>query len=153
MVHLIRNTIRFISWKDRKPITRDLKPIYLAVNEEAARDALDGFETDWGDKYPAVVDLWKRNWERFTPFLEFDPAIRKIIYTANAVESLNYQLRKVTKNRGHFPTDDAVLKILYLAIRNIGHERGGDLGTGTQGWKQALNGLAIAFPGRLEPTP
>jgi len=95
------------------------------------------------------VDLWRRNWERFTPFLAFDPAIRKVIYTTNAVESLNYQLRKVTKTRGHFPTEDAVLKIFYMAIRNIGHRRGGDLGTGTYGWKRALNAFAIAFPGRL----
>ena len=81
---------------------------------------LDDFESEWGDQYPAIVEVWRRNWERFTPFLAFDPAIRKIIYTTNAVESLNYQLRKVTKTRGHFPTDDAVYKILYLAIRNIG---------------------------------
>ena len=153
VVHLIRNSIRFSSWKDRKAITKALKPIYQAPTVEAAGDALTVFETEWGDRYPAIVDLWKRNWERFTPFLEFDPAIRKIIYTTNAIESLNYQLRKVTKTRGHFPTDDAVLKILYLAIRNIGHQRGGDLGTGTQGWKQALNAFAIAFPGRLETTP
>ena len=153
VVHLIRNSIRFSSWKDRKAITKALKPIYQAATVEAAGDALTVFETEWGDRYPAIVDLWKRNWERFTPFLEFDPAIRKIIYTTNAIESLNYQLRKVTKTRGHFPTDDAVLKILYLAIRNIGHQRGGDLGTGTQGWKQALNAFAIAFPGRLETTP
>lgn len=153
VVHLIRNTIRYISWKDRKAITKALKPIYLAVNADAAGAALDQFETDWGATYPAVVQLWRRNWERFIPFLEFDPAIRKIIYTTNAIESLNYQLRKVTKTRGHFPTDDAVLKILYLAIRNIGHKRGGDLGTGTQGWKRALNAFAIAFPGRLMLTP
>lgn len=153
VVHLIRNSIRFSSWKDRKAITKALKPVYQAPTFQAAGDALAVFETEWGDRYPAIVDLWKRNWERFTPFLEFDPAIRKIIYTTNAIESLNYQLRKVTKTRGHFPTDDAVLKILYLAIRNIGHQRGGDLGTGTQGWKQALNAFAIAFPGRLETTP
>ena len=153
VVHLIRNTIRYISWKDRKAITKALKPIYQAPSVEAAADALDGFEIEWGEKYPAVVDLWRRNWERFTPFLEFDPTIRKVVYTTNAIESLNYQLRKVTKTRGHFPTDDAVYKILYLAIRNIGHQRGGDLGTGTQGWKQALNAFAIAFPGRIPTTP
>ena len=87
-----------------------------------------------------------------SPFLAFDAAIRKIIYTTNAIESLNYQLREVTKTRGHFPTGDAVLKILYLAIRNIGINRGGELGTGTDGWKQALNPFAITFPGRLDPT-
>ena len=153
VVHLIRNTIRYISWKDRKAVTKTLRPIYQAVNVEAASSALDDFALDWGDQYPAVIELWRRNWERFTPFLEFDPEIRKVVYTTNAIESLNYQLRKVTKTRGHFPTDDAVLKILYLAIRNIGHERGGDLGTGTQGWKRALNAFAIAFPGRLPTTP
>lgn len=152
VVHLIRNSIRYISWKDRKAITRGLKPVYQAATTDAAVSALNDFETEWGDRYPAVVDLWRRNWERFTPFLEFPPAIRKVIYTTNAIESLNYQLRKVTKTRGSFPTGDAVLKILYLAIRNINHERGGELGTGTQGWNQALNAFAIAFPERLEPT-
>lgn len=149
VVHLIRNSIRFCSWKDRRAVVKALKPIYQAPTVEAAADAMDDFELEWGDRYPAIVDLWRRNWERFTPFLAFDPAIRKIIYTTNAIESLNYQLRKVSKTRGHFPTDDAVLKILYLAIRNIGNTRGGEIGTNTQGWKQALNALAIAFPGRL----
>ena len=152
VVHLIRNSIRFCSWKDRKAVTRALKPIYRAATIEAAALALDDFETEWGGQYPAIVDLWRRNWERFCPFLAFDAAIRKIIYTTNAIESLNYQLRKVTKTRGHFPTEDAVLKILYLAIRNIGNNRGGELSTGTQGWKQALNAFAITFPGHLDPT-
>jgi len=152
VVHLIRNSIRYCSWKDRKAVTRALRPIYQAPSVEAATDALDDFELEWGDRYPAIVAVWRRNWERFTPFLGFDPAIRKIIYTTNAIESLNYQLRKVTKTRGHFPTSDAVLKILYLAIRNIGNNRGGELGTGTHGWKQALNAFAITFPGRLDPT-
>lgn len=152
VVHLIRNTIRYISWKDRKKVTAALKPVYQAATADAAAGALDEFEVEWGDQYPAVVQLWRRNWDRFIPFLEFDPAIRKIIYTTNAIESLNYQLRKVTKTRGHFPTNDAVLKILYLAIKNIGTQRGGALGSGTLGWKRALNAFAIAFPGRLEPT-
>ena len=149
VVHLIRNSIKFCSWKDRRAVVKALKPIYQAPTVEAAEDAMDDFELEWGDRYPAIVDLCRRNWERFTPFLAFDPAIRKIIYTTNAIESLNYQLRKVSKTRGHFPTDDAVLKILYLAIRNIGNTRGGEIGTNTQGWKHALNALAIAFPGRL----
>jgi len=152
VVHLIRNSIRYCSWKDRKAVTKALKPIYQAASLDAAADALDTFELEWGGQYPAIVDLWRRNWERFSPFLAFDAAIRKIIYTTNAIESLNYQLRKVTKTRGHFPTDDAVLKILYLAIRNIGNNRGGELGTGTHGWKQALNAFAITFPGRLDHT-
>jgi putative transposase len=150
VVHLIRGSTRYASWKDRKKVTASLRPIYQAPTADAAALALDEFAATWGQQYPAIVDLWRRNWERFTPFLDFDPAIRKIIYTTNAVESLNYQLRKVTKTRGHFPTDDSALKILYLAIRTIGHTRGGELGTGTQGWKQALNAFAVAFPGRLE---
>jgi putative transposase len=149
VVHLIRNSIKYCAWKDRRTVTKALKPIYRAATLEAAEDAMDDFELEWGDKYPAIVALWRGNWERFTPFLAFDPAIRKIIYTTNAIESLNYQLRKVTKTRGHFPTDDAVLKILYLAIRNIGNSRGGAIGTHTQGWTRALNAFAIAFPGRL----
>ena len=152
VVHLIRNSIRYCSWKDRKKIVASLRPIYQAPTADAARLALSEFETGWGKQYPAIVELWRRNWERFTPFLDFEQAIRRIIYTTNAIESLNYQLRKVTKTRGHFPTDDAAIKILYLAIRNISDQRGGELGTGTQGWKQALNAFAVAFPNRLEPT-
>lgn len=151
VVHLIRNSIRYASWKHRKVIVKELRPVYQAATVDAAAAALNQFEADWGDQYPAVVQLWRANWERFTPFLAFDPAIRKIIYTTNAIESLNYQLRKVTKTRGHFPTDDAVLKILYLAIRNIGTTRGGQFGTNTQGWKHALNAFAITYPGRIPP--
>ena len=152
VVHLIRNSIRFCSWKDRRAVVHALKPIYTAVTADAAAAALDDFDTQWGASHGAIVDLWRRNWERFIPFLDFDPAIRKIIYTTNAIESLNYQLRKVTKTKGSFPTDDAVLKIFYLAILNVGHERGGALGSHTQGWKQALNAFAIAFPGRIPDT-
>lgn len=151
VVHLIRNSIRYASWKHRKVIVKELRPVYQAATVDAAAAALNQFEADWGDQYPAVVQLWRTNWERFTPFLAFDPAIRRIIYTTNAIESLNYQLRKVTKTRGHFPTDDAVLKILYLAIRNIGTTRGGQFGTNTQGWKHALNAFAITYPGRIPP--
>jgi transposase-like protein len=151
VVHLIRNSIRYASWKHHKTIVKELRPVYQAATVDAAAAALDVFEAEWGDQYPAVVQLWRHNWERFTPFLAFDPAIRKIIYTTNAIESLNYQLRKVTKTRGHFPTDDAVLKILYLAIRNIGTTRGGQFGTNTQGWKNALNAFAITYPGRIPP--
>ncbi len=144
--------MKYCSYSDRKAVIKALKPIYTAPTLDAATDAMHTFETEHSTKYPAIVDLWRRNWERFIPFLEFDPAIRKIIYTTNAIESLNYQLRKVTKTKGHFPTEDAVLKIFYLAICNIGNNRGGELGTHTQGWAQALNAFAIAFPNRLTPT-
>jgi len=149
---LIRGSIRYCSFSDRKAVIRDLRPVYSALNEAGAADALDTFNTEWGDRYPAIVDLWRRNWERFTPFLAFDPEIRKVIYTTNAIESLNYQLRKVTKTRGSFPTDDAVYKLLFLAIGNIGHNRGGQLGTGTRGWQRALNALTIAYPDRIDYT-
>jgi putative transposase len=152
VVHLIRNSIRFCTWNERKPVSAALRTVYAASTVDAAVAALDAFELEWGARYPAIVDLWRRNWSRFVPFLDFDPAIRKIIYTTNAIESLNFQLRKVTKTRGSFPTDDAVLKIFYLAICNIGHDRGGELGTHTQGWKRAINAFAIAFPGRIPDT-
>jgi len=152
VVHLIRNSIRFCSWKDRRGVVASLKPIYTAPTVDAAAQALDVFETEWGNTYGAIVELWRRRWDRFIPFLDFDPAIRKVIYTTNAIESLNYQLRKVTKTRGSFPTDDAVLKIFYLAIDNIGHHRGGELGTNTPGWKQALNAFAVNYPGRIPDT-
>lgn len=152
VVHLIRGSIRYCSYQDRKAVAKTLKTMYRAINADAAREALDAFDAEWGDRYPAITQLWDRNWERFVPFLDFDPAIRKIIYTTNAIESMNYQLRKVTKARGSFPTDDAVYKILYLALANIGTTRGGPLGTNTQGWQQALNAFAIAYPGRINLT-
>ena len=152
VVHLIRNSLKYCGYQHRKAVIRALRPIYTAPTIDAAADALDAFEIEWGTRYPAIADLWRRAWERFIPFLAFDPAIRKVIYTTNAIESLNYQLRKVTKTKGHFPTEDAVLKIFYLAICNIGNHRGGELGTHTQGWKQALNAFTIAFPGRIDIT-
>lgn len=149
VVHLIRNSVKYVSFKDRQKICTALKPIYAAPTIDAATIALGEFEIEWGEKYPAVVELWRRNWERFIPFLAFDKEIRKVIYTTNAIESLNYQLRKITKTKGHFPTDDAVLKLLYMGIRNIGDKRNGAAGTGTLGWARALNAFVIAYPGRL----
>jgi len=152
VVHLIRNATRFCSYSDRREVAQDLKVLYNAVNAEDANTALEAFETKWDHLYPAIGLLWRRNWDRFIPFLKFAPAIRKIIYTTNAIESLNYQLRKVTKTRGSFPTDDAVYKIFYLAFGNIGTTRGGPLGTNTKGWRKALNALDIAFPDRIDLT-
>lgn len=149
VIHLIRASLRFCSWKDRKAVTAALRPIYTAATVAAAEDAMDTFELEWGDRYPGIVRTWRSAWEQFTPFLRFPPEIRKVVYTTNLVESVNYQLRKVTKTRGHFPTDASALKLLRLAARNITDKRGGDLGTGTWGWKQALNQFEIHFPGRL----
>jgi len=149
VIHLIRASLRFCAWKDRRALTAALRPIYTATTVEAATDAMDTFEIEWGDRYPGIVRTWRSAWEQFTPFLRFPPEIRKVVYTTNMVESINFQLRKVTKTRGHFPTDTSALKLLRLAARNISDKRGGDLGTGTPGWHQALNQFEIHFPGRL----
>ena len=158
VIHLIRASLRYIAWDDRKKLTAALRPVYTAVNEAAARAALEQLRAAFGKKAPGVIAVWERAWEQFIPFLEFDVAIRKVIYTTNAIESLNFQLRKITKNRGHFPDDAAAMKLLYLGIRNITgrHIDGdgltlarGERGTGTYGWKAALNALAVRFGDRL----
>ena len=149
VVHLIRASIRYCSWKDRKTITKALRPIYTAPSVEAAGDAMDTFELEHGERYPGIVRLWRDAWERFIPFLAYPPVIRKIVYTTNLVESVNYQMRKASKTRGHFPDDDSALKLLRLIARDLTTTRGGTAGTGTQGWKEALNAFEIYFPGRL----
>jgi putative transposase len=172
VVHLIRASMRFISYSDRKAVAAGLRPIYTASTAGAAAQELDIFEgSKWGKKYPATVKVWRDAWERFIPFLEFAPEVRKIIYTTNSIESLNYQLRKIIKNRGHFPSDDAVIKLLWLAIRDIEDKRARERakeagrakgisrtappklveGATVQGWHQAHGALSIAFPGRLDP--
>jgi putative transposase len=148
-VHLIRASLRFCSWKDRKRIAAALRPIYTAPSLDAATDAMDTFELEYGDRYGAIVSVWRSAWERFIPFLAYPAVIRKIVYTTNMVESVNYQMRKASKTRGHFPDDDSVLKLLRLIGRDISTTRGGDAGTGTWGWKEALNSFEIHFPGRL----
>jgi putative transposase len=149
VVHLIRASLRYCSWKDRKQITAALKPIYTAATPDAAADAMDTFELEHGDRYPGIVALWRSSWERFTPFLAYPAVIRKIVYTTNMIESVNYQLRKVSRNRGHFPDDDSALKLLRLVAKDLSTTRGGDAGTGTHGWVEALNAFEIHFPGRL----
>ena len=149
VVHLLRASLRYVSYDHRKRLAGALKPIYAAPTVEAAEAAFANFKTVYEPKSPGIIAVWERAWDQFIPFLAFPVEIRKVIYTTNQIESINYQCRKVTKNRGHFPNDDAAIKLLYLALRNIRPERGGDLGTGTYGWKQALNAFAIHFPGRL----
>ena len=150
VVHLLRGSFRYASYPDRKKLAAALRPIYTAPSVDAAAEALNDFEEHWGGKYPAIVNLWRDSWEVFTPFLAYPPEIRRVVYTTNMIESINYQLRKVTKTRGHFPTEKAALKLLCLATRNITTERGGPSGTGTQGWKACLNAMAIYFPGRID---
>jgi len=119
VVHLLRGSFRYASYGDRKKIAASLRRIYTAVSVDAAQEALDEFEDQWGTQYPAIVKLWHNSWDVFVPFLAFPPEVRRVVYTTNMIESINYQLRKVTKTRGHFPTDKAALKLLYLAVRNI----------------------------------
>ena len=120
------------------------------MSVEAAGDALDTFELEHGDRYPGIVRLWRDAWERFIPFLAYPAVIRKIVYTTNMVESVNYQMRKATKTRGHFPDDESTLKLLRLIARDLSTTRGGVAGTGTQGWAEALNIFEIHFPNRLQ---
>jgi len=150
VIHLLRASFRYASHDHRKKVSAGLRPIYTAATVEVAEKAMAEFEADLGKRYPAIVRLWRDSWETFIPFLAFPAEIRRVVYTTNTIESINYQLRKVTKNRGHFPNERAALKLLYLAVRNITTERGGDAGTGTRGWTTCLNQLAIYFPGRFQ---
>jgi transposase-like protein len=146
IVHLIRNSLDFASWKDRKQLAAALKPIYTAVSADAAAAELDAFEQGpWGKKFPTVVAAWRRAWDRVIPFFAFSPAVRKVIYTTNAIESLHSQLRKIIKTRGHFPKDDAATKLLWLALRNITS----DWGRAAKEWREAMNQFAIAYGDRF----
>lgn len=149
VVHLLRSAMKYASYADRKTMAKDMRPIYTAATVEAAQLALEAFAEIWQTKAPGAVLAWRTAWEDFIPFLAFTPEIRKVIYTTNQIESINYQLRKITKTRGSFPSDEAAIKLVYLGIRNIETRRGGQLGTGTQGWHQALNAFAVQFPNRL----
>jgi transposase-like protein len=146
IVHLIRNSLDYASWKDRKPLAAALRPIYAAANAEAALAALDAFEAgEWGRKFPTVAAAWRRAWDRVIPFFAFPPEIRRVIYTTNAIESINARLRKIIKTRGHFPTDDAANKLIWLALRNITT----DWGKAAHHWKEAMNQFAILYDDRV----
>ena len=169
VVHLIRNALRPVARRDAGEVAKELRTIYTAPTAEAAFDALAAFAASpWGRKYPQAAKVFEDAWDAFTPFLAFSPAVRKLLYTTNAIESLNYQLRKVTKARGHFPNDDAVVKLLWLAIINIEDKRARERvarrqqtgkrsdqparlveGQRVMGWREALGELDSAYPGRL----
>jgi putative transposase len=149
VVHLIRASLRYCGYKERKTVVAALKTVYRAASEPEAEAALDAFEAAYGTRYPGIVRLWRSSWERVIPFLAYPPEIRKVLYTTNTVESINYQLRKITRQRGHFPNDDALLKLLYLGVRNFGDRRVGGSGTATWNWRAALNHFEVYFPGRL----
>jgi transposase-like protein len=146
IVHLIRNSLEYASYKDRKALATALRPIYAAASEEAARQALQDFaDGPWGEKYPTIVQSWQRAWEHVVPFYVFPPEIRRVVYTTNAIESLNMQLRKIIKTRGHFPNDEAAIKLLWLALRNV-------LAKSVRAafdWKSAMNQFAILFGDRF----
>jgi putative transposase len=145
LVHMVRHSLRYVSWKQRKEVAADLKTIYQAPTAEQAKMNLTDFEKKWDDSHPSIGQSWRRNWERLTPFFAYSPEIRKVIYTTNAIESLNMSLRKVTKNRGSFPNDDSMLKLLYLALNNIARKWTMPI----RDWKAALNRFSILFDGRM----
>src|SRR5215210_5437261 len=151
IVHLTRASLRWVNYKDRKKVAAQLRLIYGAPTEQAARDALDAWtDSEIGRQYPAIKRQWEAAWEQVIPFFAFPPEVRKVIYTTNMIESINYQLRKITKTRGHFPTDEALTKLLYLGCREIGRTtRAGRGGRSNYNWKIALNQFDVMFPGRL----
>lgn len=145
IVHLMRASLGYVSWKERKAVAADLKPIYRAATVVEAEMELDNFMRQWGDKYKAIGKLWKENWERIIPFFAFPPEVRRVIYTTNAVESLHMSLRKIIKNRGSFPSEEAALKLLFLALQNVSAKW-----EVVQHWKAALNQFEILWGDRIK---
>ncbi|MBV7501355.1 IS256 family transposase [Achromobacter sp. ACM05] len=146
IVHLIRSSLEYASWKERRTVAAALRPIYTAATVEAALAALVQFEQGpWGQRYAPIADAWRRAWDRVIPFFTFPPAIRKVIYTTNAIESINAQLRRAVKTRGHFPSDEAATKLLWLVLRNIT----GAWGSAAHDWKAAMNQFAVIYAERF----
>lgn len=146
IVHLIRNSLDYASWKDRKALAVAIRPIYTAPSAEAAQAELDAFEQSlWGLKFPTVAAAWRRVWDKVIPFFAFPPEVRRVIYTTNAIESVNARVRKIIKTRGHFPSDEAATKLIWLALRNIT----ADWGRAANNWKTAMNQFAILYEDRF----
>jgi putative transposase len=145
LVHLVRYSLNYVSWKIRPEVAADLKRIYQSATVEEAEHQLAAFEQKWDEAYPPIAQSWRRNWTRVTPFFDYPPEIRKVIYTTNAIESVNMSLRKITKNRGAFPSDEALLKLFYLALRNISKKWTMPI----RDWKAALNRFTIQFKDRM----
>lgn len=145
IVHMIRNSTKFVSYKDLKAVCRDLKEVYSAINAESGHEALQEFGKKWNDKYPMIQASWERNWNDLTEFFNYPKDIRRAIYTTNAIESLNFSLRKVTKNKSSFPDDDSIYKIMYLAIKNASTRWTMSI----KDWALAVNQFAILFDGRV----
>jgi transposase-like protein len=149
IVHLIRHSMEFANWKERKPMAAALRPIYAAPSADAASAALDAFERGpWGQKFPTVVATWRRAWAQVIPFFAFPPDVRRLIYTTNALESVHGQLRKIIKTRGQFPNDEAATKLIWLALRNITAK----WARTSPYWRAAMNQFAILYEGRFSPT-
>jgi len=150
IVHLLRNSLEYANWKQRKPLATALRAIYTAPSADAAMDALDEFERGpWGVRFPTVVASWRRAWAHVIPFFAFPPEIRRVIYTTNALESLNARIRKIIKTRGHFPNDDAATKLIWLALRNISAA----WSRSSPSWRPAMNQFAILYGDRfVQPT-
>jgi len=145
IVHMVRGSLRYVSWKERKTVAAALKTIYRAATEPEAEAALDAFEEEWGKRFPVIVNSWRSNWHNLRTIFEYPPEIRRIIYTTNAVESLNHSLRKVLKNRKAFPTDDALLKVLYLGLKRASQKWNRPL----RDWSSALQRFTIEFGERM----
>jgi len=144
IVHLVRQSLNYVSWKQRKAVASALRPVYSAPTAEEALRRLDEFAANWDATHPTISQIWRRNWDHVTPFFAFPAEIRKVIYTTNAVESLHMSLRKIIKTRGSFPSEEAALKLLYLALRNHSNKW-----TSVQGWREALNRFQILWPERM----
>jgi transposase-like protein len=151
VLHLIRNTFRYASKKYWDAIARDLRPVYTAPSEAAAAERFAEFTQRWGERYPAIIGLWQRAWSEFITFLDYDTEIRRVIFSTNAIESLNARYRRAVRARGHFPTEQAALKCLYLVTRSLDPTGRGRARWAVR-WKPALNAFAISFPGRIIPS-
>jgi putative transposase len=144
IVHLIRHSLKYVPRREREQVARDLKPIYTAVDADAAQQALETFDETWGTRFPVITQAWLNAWEHVTPFLAFPPEVRRVIYTTNAIEALNRQLRIALKTKGHFPNEEAARKLIYLAITNAV-----PAWTKTRSWTAALLAFKIHFADRL----
>ena len=144
IVHLVRASLNYVNWKERKRVAADLREVYRATTALEAEHRLETFAAQWDTKYPTIAALWRRHWDRVIPFFAFPAEIRRVIYTTNAIESLHMTLRKVIKTRGSFPNEEAARKLLYLALRNVSKKW-----HTIQNWKEALNRFAILWPGRI----
>lgn len=151
MIHLLRNTFRYAARQNWDRMSKDLKPVYTAPTDAAAKKRFGEFAGKWGQQYPAIVRLWENAWTEFTPFLDYDVEIRRVICSTNAIESLNARYRRAVRARGHFPTEQAALKCLYLVTRSL-DPTGVGKARWAMRWKPALNAFAIEFEGRITPT-